>query len=318
MLVARRWMLRVAVFCVVVVPWGPRAEDAVSLRFAWPDDLVLRVERSFEREEIREPGPAPPGVRSSTRFVWTGKRSAELYRVAFSDFGVVKGEAPPTSSDSIVQLEYAARAVEPLLPTLVLDSTGQMVDLEGLAELGKKVRARYESIPGLSSDAQAMGLVGMLTSGEMLSQRAHEEWGLMIHGWHGVDALVRSVHETPGVTGGGIQSVFTHEIERRIPCQGEGGATSCIRLVVANVPRFEDARSAAKALLGFDFVGLGAPPTASLMLEHRYTTDADPDTLVPSRYVKEKQWSVRWVDADGKPRAVGRVDRWAYAFSPAH
>jgi len=135
-----------------VVPES-RAENAVSLRFSWPSNVVLQVDRS--RQEIREPDKTPPPVRSRARFTWTGKRSDAVYRVAFSDFSPIEKEPEPRSADALVRLEYVARAVEPLLPTLVLDEAGQPLDLEGVSELRKDLRSRYESIPGLGSDKQA-------------------------------------------------------------------------------------------------------------------------------------------------------------------
>ena len=295
--------------------------DSVSLRFAWPDHVVLGVERSFEREEIREPGPAPALVGSASRFVWTGTRTGDRHRIAFSDFAQVKEEAEPTSRDPLVQLEHVSRAVEPLLPTLIVDAAGQPVDLEGVEALRTRLLGRYESIPGIAEDPQARQLVQVITSDQMIAQRALEDWNRMVQVWHGVDAEVGDVQELRGDTGGAagapVENVFSYTLESRVPCTPGGEESSCIRLIVAQRPRITgNARAAAQMLLGFDFVdGLGAPPSASLDVRNTFTTDTDPETLLPVRYVKEKTWTVSWVDAEGAARKVGRSDRWTYTFS---
>jgi len=295
--------------------WGT---DPVSLRFSWPDRVELQVERSFERQEIREPAEAPAPVRSATRFRWTGRRSDDRYRVAFSDFSVVRAEPEPASADALVQLEHVSRAVEPLLPTLVLDREGQPVDLEGLPELRRQLIARYESIPGIESHPQAGNALRLLTSDQVLAQRALEDWNRMVQVWHGVDSEVGHSQEISGTTEGAglpVDNVFSYALESRVPCDPAASATSCIRLVITQVPRFEDARSAAQMLLGFDFVtALGAPATSTFELRNVFTTDTRPESLLPSRYVKEKRWSVRWQDSEGKHER-GRIDRWTYVFS---
>lgn len=297
--------------------WGA---DQVSLRFSWPNDVVLQVERSFERQEFRAPAEPPAALRSVTQFTWTGSRSDERYRVAFSGFAVLRAEPEPTSADALVQLEYVSRAVEPLLPTLVLDSAGQPVDLEGVPQLRKQLIASYEAIPGISGDAQAKKMVEVLTSDQMVAQRALEDWNRMVQVWHGVDAEVGHIKEISGNTGAAagspIDNVFSYALESRVPCKSADSAQSCIRLVVSQLPKFSDARLAAQTLLGFDFVtALGAPPESSFELSNTFTTVTDPDSLLPSSYLKEKRWSVSWLDSKGESHKIGRIDRWTYVFS---
>jgi hypothetical protein len=302
-------------------PASAEAADSVSLKFAWPSPVALRVERSFERLEQR-PGSEVPPVTSTTRFVWRGTASEGKYRVAFADFEVVRAEPEPRSTDALVRLEYVSRAVEPLLPTLVVDSAGQHVDLEGLPALRERIASQYAAIPGLAKDEQARRMTEVLTSDGVLAQRAMEDWNRMVQVWHGATAEVGVVKQVDGETGNAagspVRNVFSYSVERRVAC-GDGAArdASCVRLVVVQAPSFTDARAAVRALLGFDFVsGLGAPPSSEFELEHRFVTDTHPDTLLPVRYTKEKRWSVSWNDEKGERRVVGRTDRWTYGFTP--
>ncbi len=302
---------------------GARAEEAdtVSLRFGWPDAVVLSVERAFEREEVRPSGETPPPVRSEVRYRWTGTRSGDEYRIAFSDFEVVRAEPRPATRDALVQLEHVSRAVEPLLPTLVVDSAGQLLRLEGLAPLRERMLAEYRAIPGLEQDPQASRMLGVLTSDAMLEGRAPEDWNRMVQVWQGEDAEVGGSAEQVGTTGEpagiSVENVFTYAVERRLPCSERDAAASCVRLSLTQEPRGSKPREAAQALLGFDFVRVfGAPEDAELVIRNRFVTDTRPGSLLPARYVKEKRWSVSWQDASGAPRRVGRADRWSYRLTP--
>jgi hypothetical protein len=306
-----------------VTPESAVAEAAenVSLQFKWPSPVALRVERSFERLERRPDGSVLPPVRSTTRFVWRGAEAGTRYKVAFSDFEVVRAEPKPQSTDALVQLEYISRSVEPLLPTLVVDAAGQPVDLEGLPELRERIASQYRSIRGLNQDEQAQQMVAVLTSDQLLAQRALEDWNRMVQVWNGVSAELGATKEVEGETGGAagtpVRNVFSYSVERRVPCENAKGAASCVRVVVSQTPRFDDARAASRTLLGFDFVtAFGAPPAARLELRNTFSTVTHPETLLPVRYEKEKRWSVSWEGETGNERVVGRTDRWDYQFTP--
>jgi hypothetical protein len=293
--------------------------DALALRFAWPARIVLQVERTFERDEQSPRGVAP--TRASSRYRWTGTRSGEEYRVAFSDYAVVQEEPRPTSSEPLVQLEYMQRALEPLLPTLVLDAAAQPQRIEGLEPLREKLRKEYAAIPGFAKEPQSQPLLAFLTSEATLRDRALEDWSRAVATWHGADTEIGATLEQeaagPEVAGVPIRYALKSSVDRRVPCAGEA-KPACVRLIVSQTPRFADARAASRALLGFDIVqGLGASPDAKLEIVQTFTTDTDPATLVPVRYVKEKRWSVRWRDAQGAAQVVGRTDRWTYAFARA-
>ena len=99
--------------------------------------------------------------------------------------------------------------------------------------------------------------------------------------------------DTSAAVGGPVRNVFSYSVERRLPCEEAGTQASCVRVVVKQVPRFDDMRAASRSLLGFDFVAaLGAPPTAHLEFVNTFITDTHPETLLPVRYTKEKRWSV--------------------------
>lgn len=295
------------------------AGNTIALRFAWPSPLALRVERSFERLERHPDGSELPPRRSKSRFTWRGESSGLKYKVAFADFEVVEAEPKSTSTDGLVQLEHASRAVDPLLPTIVVEGTGQPGSLEDVPKLRDQVKARYRAVPGLTGE-QAERMIGVLTSEHVLNQRALEDWNRMVSVWSGATAELGAVKEKEDDAGssasGGVRNVFSYSAEKRIPCDSADTQELCVRLVVKQVPRFDDVRAASRALLGFDPVpALGAPPTARLEVVNTFTTDTHPETLVPVRYIKEKRWSVSW-DEGGQERVLGRTDRWESQFTP--
>jgi hypothetical protein len=309
-----------AVLCAATAARGQTA-DRVELRFAWPDGISLRVERSFERIDVHPDGREPAHATSTARYSWQGRRSDDRTFVAFGDFEVVRDDQRPSSTDPMVQLESAARSLDALLPTLVVDGGGQIVAFEGIPELRERLRARYEGIPGIGANPEARKAVDVLLSDAVLTQRAAEDWNRMVEVWHGVDASVPQVRTASGFTGaaGGtpVRNDFVYAVERRVSCGPEPRDRACVHLTVTQRPVFSDARTAADVLLGPGFMEtLGAPARARLEFESVFATDAHPGTLVPVRYVKEKRWSVAWVDDGGRPRSVGRTDRWTYEFSP--
>jgi len=299
-----------------VAPAAPPQQ--VALRFQWPDAVTLHVERTFEKTESRPEGARPPIV-FATRYTWRGASSGSGYRIAFSDFEVVRQDPRPKSRDAMVQIEYLSRELEPLLPTLVIGSGAQPTNLEGLADMQKRVAAEFGKIPGLAEDASAKRSAEVLAADVTISQRVLEDWNRMVQVWHGATVPVGEPKESttdieiPG--GATIQNRLSYTLERRLPC-GEGDtAESCVRLVVRQTPQSADTRALANAILGFDFVtALRAPTTATVTITNTYTTDTHPGTLLPVRYVKEKAWSITWTDGRGDPQQAARTDRWTYTF----
>jgi len=298
----------------------PDTPDTVALRFNWPSPLVLQVDRSFKRIERRADGTETPPIVSVTRYVWRGEQAGDGYNIAFSDFNVLVAERRPSSADPLIQLEYVSRAVEPILPTLVVDEGGQPVNVVGLPALRKRILAGYQAIPGLSEDSQALRLVEVLSSNQVLSLRAFEDWNRMVQVWADVDVEIGEILEgeadSGAAAGGAVSNVYTYSIEGRVPCEEAAAAKSCVRLVMKQVPNSRDMQASIQALLGLDGVTtIGVPPTAHLEVVNTFTTETHPDTLIPSSYVKEKGWAVSWRDNAGKERVHGRTDRWTYRFT---
>jgi hypothetical protein len=316
---SRSGMGRAAALTLALASASALAQDVdpIALRFAWPDRIVLQVERAFERTTEGAGGIAPK--RSTSRFTWTGTRSDEGYRLAFSDHAVVLEEPPPTSSAPLVQLEYAQRRLEPLLPTLIFDASAAVLRVEGLAELRERLREEYAAIPGLAEGPKGQQLLAFLTSEELLTERALEDWNRAIEPWHGMDAELGAEEEqevTADAMGATIRNVLSYRLDRRVPCAEATPEPACVRMILTHSPRFSDTRNAVRALLGFDPVeALDAGSDAEVEIRNTYTTDTDPATLVPVRYVKEKRWSIRWLDAKGVEQRMGRTDRWTYSFS---
>src|SRR5262245_34575698 len=210
--------------------------EKISLRFNWPSPLALRVQRTFTRTEQRPDGKPPPTLRSTTTYIWRGARSGDAYRVAFTDFRVIEPEPKPRSSDALIQLEHMTRAIEPLLPTLVVRDASEPPGVEDLAGVSRRINQVYQSIPGLNDDPVAARMAKVLVSEEVLSQRAQQDWNAIVQAWAGAEADLGRVQEIEGSTAtraDAVQNLFRYSIERRMPCASPRPQPACVRLVTS-------------------------------------------------------------------------------------
>ena len=243
----REIQYRIAAFSVAVLMFDQShvladTGDQVSLRFSWPDKLVLQVDRQFMRTETRPDG-SPPPTTNAVRYLWRGAKEGPNYRVTFDRFEIVQPEPRPEFSDLLVQLEYVSRQVEPLLATIIVDSAGQPVDLRGIRELRMQIEAEYKAIPGISEDPAGRRILEVLISDQMLIQRSVEDWNQMIEVWHSVDADVGDSGriqvpygeaEIPG--GVALEKSIIFALESWVPCAKSDVQKSCLRLVTRVTP----------------------------------------------------------------------------------
>jgi hypothetical protein len=285
------------------------AEDSatVDLSFRWQDGMSLLVERQFERQTSI--GRKKESISSSCRYVWRVQKAGSEYHIRFGSFEELVKEPAPRSKDPVVLLEYLSRKIEPILPTLVIDSNAQPMRLDNMEVVKQMLKKEIDTIPA-GSDSQFQQFRNILMNEESIKVRAFEDWNRMIQVWSGnVGAEIGGSFETTGITGHAagkpIESVFTYTVSR-------SAKPNTVQLSITQKPKTGDAKAVLDALLGVDFFQtLGITNASELVFENRFTTVSDPSTLIPLTYQKVKTWGA-YVGAD--KAFQGRKDTWSFTF----
>jgi hypothetical protein len=298
-------------FCISlqgVVAEDPKGTGTVDLTFAWPEGLRLSVKRSFSRRT--EIGSKNEELHSEGKYLWSLERSGAEYRIVFSEFDQTIAEPPLKSRDPVVQLEYVSRKIDPLLPTLVVDSNAQPIRFEKLDELKARVEEEIKELRGLK-DREVQQFLKILLNDQTFQVRAVEDWNRMIQVWSGhKGAEIGGSFQTAGVTGSAagepIENLFLYSVDH-------GPLPNTVQLMIVQKPKKEQMKMVLDTILGGDARKLlQLPDDAEFAFENRFTTVCDPSTLIPITYTKTKLWGGH----AGKDRKFkGRVDTWFYTFS---
>ncbi len=281
--------------------------ETVDLQFSWPNGLSLAVERSFKR--TTSIGPRKESASSRSQFTWSVEKRGNEYQIIFSDFRWILKEDPPKSKDPVIQLEYVSRRIEPILPTLVVDSNAQPIRLGNLESIKKLAEDEIKAIAG-TKNAMFQQFQGILTNQQALQMRALEDWNRMVQIWSGNEIELGTSSQATGpsgqATGKPIENIWVYRINK-------GPKPNTVELTVIQKPIKEGLKSTLDAMLGGDaYADLKLPQGATLVVENRFTTIANPSTLIPISYVKVKKWGA-YVGKNQDFR--GREDVWTYSFS---
>jgi len=308
--------LAVSAACVVLAaghgPAESKGADTLHLKFGWPPFLALRVERSFERRELRDDPEGVQTAQSIVSYVWRGLAKDGEYHIASEDFEVLKAEVPPSSRDRLLYAAHVLRVASAELPTLVVDAAAQPLRAQELPGFRERVAARYAAIPGLDADLNLQHLIRV--SMRNLERRGFGPWYFIAQIWHGRQVEIGKPWQVEQSTGGRDpeRAFYTYLAERRVPCAGNGAPT-CLRLVICWSVPARDAHSFApptSELVQRRIV----PPTARIEQKGSVTLDTHPDTLVPARYVYTQRFTASWTDG-GDQRIAGWSERTAYDYT---
>lgn len=284
------------------------SDQTIDLQFAWPDGLTLSVDRAFTRKT--DIGPMKESISSECKFLWSLEKFGDENRILFSGFAEIAPEPAPKSKDPLIQLEYISRKIEPILPTIVVDSNAQPLRLDRLDEVKSHVEKEIRALGGLNDDMFKQ-FANILLNEQAFQVRALEDWNRMVQVWSGnegaeIDGSFQTTEVTGHAAGEPIENLFIYSIE-------EGTKPETVILTVVQKPKKEQLKLVLDSMLGGDaHKVLQLPEDAELAFENRFTTVCDPSTLIPLSYKKTKLWGA-YV---GKDRDFqGRVDTWSYSFS---
>jgi hypothetical protein len=144
--------------------------------------MSLLVDRQFERQTSI--GPKKETITSACRYIWRVKKVGSEYQISFEDFKETAKEVVPKSKDPVVILEYVSRKIEPILPTLVVNSNAQPIRLDNLEVVKQLVKKEIDAI-SVTNDAQFQQFRKMLMNEKSIEVRALEDWNRMVQVWNG-------------------------------------------------------------------------------------------------------------------------------------
>ena len=266
--------------------FSAKAGDVVDLRFGWQDGLTLNVTRQFNRLTTFQ--GKEEKVASECTFTWITSKKGENYFISFDNFKETVLESAPSSNDAVVLLEYLSRKIEPILPTIIVDSNAQPVNLEGIDDVKVKIRREIDAIDS-QNDPQFDMFKKMLLNDQALQVRALEDWNRMVQVWSGNEgAELGGSFQATGTTGDAagkpVENLWIYTVDK-----GRSPNTVALRIVQRPVKR--DLKRMLDSMLGGNaFKTLGIPIDSELIFENIFITHSDPKTLIPDSYKKEKVW----------------------------
>jgi hypothetical protein len=211
-------------------------------------------------------------------------------------------------------------------PSYVVDSTGNLVRVKGIAQLRTQVQSLMapggDSLETAPVEVQAM--LETALSEPALTDRARQEWDLVVGMWAGSDlepgALyqMESEEPIPLLAGTSVPMEFQFQVSEPRSCTEAMDSPSCVELEMVSTPDPEAVRRVVGDLLG-KIARAGQPQVERLVLENRVTLLAEPATLLPYRLRVEKRVTGSMRTGDGASQPMSSVDERVsvYTYLPA-
>jgi hypothetical protein len=295
------------VLMLLVAPLNCLAEETVDLTFDWPDGHVFEVDRRFTR--LTTVAGHNARQYSACQYRWTVSEVEDGYAIRFSQFQETVPEPHPGLDDAMVLLEYVSRKTEPFLPTIVVDANAQPVRLADYEAVKAAVTREFGAINAIE-DPQVNSLKGILLDDQYIQTRVLEDWNRMVQIWSGVEDAVIGEHvsgtgQTGHAAGTPMDNTWTYSVE-------ESEIEGMLTLRVVQKPSEKEVKALLDTMTGGDiYAFLRVPRGSQLIFKNEYVTVADPATLLPVSYIKQKEWGAY---AGDDKLFVGRRDIWEYTF----
>ena len=153
---------------------APQAPAA--LRFSWPTDLAARVETEKTRE--RHTGGPPTSNTLRIAYRMRALPHAEGLQIQYDEFRMK--DVAPTEAAGVAEVLTA------FVPNLIVDSGGHFVGVKDLASLRDAMSTMLAPAQKAAGDLPAgmKELLSKLTSEEVLTSLAGQEWQVLVGAWH--------------------------------------------------------------------------------------------------------------------------------------
>lgn len=299
--------------------------ETVRLRFAWPSGLALQVAHSVAKERTGPQGPQRE--RSAMRYVLRAEPHPEGLLIRYEDMRLDEGG----DQAAMAQLQQVAARLQ---PQLVVDPQGQFVRLEGVAALRQAtLELAQQLLQDQPPEAQRVSaqMMAKMTSDEVLTARAREEWDLLVGMWAGLD-LTRgealrgtSSAPMPLVTGKTIDLEVERSFQGYAPCSEAAGAPRCARLVFTSRPDPEQTKAVLASIFGplleaAAKPGAAPPPLLIRDFDTRNEVEllAEPDSLRPHRLVRSRATRLTMEQQGVAQQAEEKeVKTYVFGYTPA-
>ncbi|HEU4384026.1 MAG TPA: hypothetical protein VFR85_11070 [Anaeromyxobacteraceae bacterium] len=254
--------------------------ETVSLRFAWPEGMRLRV---FMRHEARR-GDQPRRGALMQHLVVVEGRGDELW-ISNRDF-----QAQGNEED----LEQNMRISEALVQVVARD--GAFRRAEGLDEGVAVVQPDSEADRARLRDT--------------LARATAEDWEATVGAWRGQSLAAGGMRRKqvaaslPLVPAVPVRMSVEYGLEALVPCAEEETERRCAALVYRGEPAASDQATAAARLRELLSHGEGAVELEDFSARFEITMVTDPATLIPKRMTSRQELRMRVRLGDGRVREV--------------
>lgn len=269
--------------------------DTVRLRFGWPVGLTARASAHKFRARSGEGKADTTNVQLAYRLTVHPHAQGRLVR--FHDF-----EVP-----GVPVLAEVEERVSALMPSMVVDTTGAFVAIEGVEGMRRELDALLGPVALRQADRlrpETRAMLERMRSPEVLTALAEYEWNALVGTWIDADFVVGLSYETeyelpfplfPGVM---LPMVQEFSALGRVPCHERESERRCVELESFTYPD----KDAFRAILDRLLSQLTVPDTAQLPaiddyeLETEIRLIAEPATLIPHRLAVTKRVTM-WIKA---------------------
>lgn len=303
-----------------------QAQDAVQLRFAWPDGLVAQVQSQQTRS--KQAGGQPP-VRNqgSTQYVMSAKLKSDgkdggNYLVSFSDLRLDEQRVAALPPE---QRALAAMLAQATLPSYRVSGDGDFIAIDNLPSFQAAMRAVLAQwAPEGPAHERYQALLDAILSETALNQFAETNWNWMVGSWAGAQEAFEIGADYAATTQAVVPIVNVpitqhtrFKLARRLPCTRQGQARECVEIVAVTTPDDNELREAVAAFVARLAPKGAAPALRALTHSATLTLVTEVATLVPHQYQLRKTLSAWGPDGGVSHQVEEHEQKFSYPERPA-
>lgn len=308
----RIWLTGLAL--LLSLCFSARADEDVELRFEWPNGLDARVAFDAVRERT---GPGRSFQRRlSGNYRLTSARVQAGLLIRIQDMQLDLDSLPTAVRGSPVQrmLLQATSA----FPDYLVNDQGQIVRVDGVAALQRRLRAGIEELMGnVASELKPRidRVLAQSTSKEQLESRVREYWNRDVGMWVGARLAPGKVYESRSVTriplldDAQVPLKVQIRLNGRVPCVPQGAPRACVELQMDSSPEPAGVQEALRAFLE-TMAGRvpGSFKLENIQVDTRVKIVTQPDTLLPQRVESVRKTQIS-ASQDGVAQGSSQTDR---------